>query len=209
MSYQVAPRCEIRLELAGVRSLDEMAATWLSSAIEGARSNFRATKKRPRAADHNALLGDIEKKAKKLTKRIERLRRYPASWRAFWRSPAFGPVRFNRVELAQVVSALESIERAAKAARDDRKGRRPEVGKQHVVDLALAFFVRFSPHRPSGTPTGTFAAFAQAFYKVVTGLGPDQHGELTRQIRQAVKRHLPIERERIERKSAQKSRHPS
>jgi hypothetical protein len=55
-----------------------------------------------------------------------------------------------------------------------------------VVDLAFAFFVRFSVHEPSGTATGAFAKFARKFYAHVTGVDPEQHRGLDRQIRQAV-----------------------
>ena len=193
------------LQLAGVCASDRQAASWLSAAVEGAQSSYGAAKQRPLAADHNALLADIEKSAKELTKRIERLRRYPASWRAFWRSSVFGPVHFDRMEVDEVLSALKSIIIAAESAKDRRQGRRGEVGKQHVADLAFAFFVRFSPHAPSGTRTGAFATFARAFYAAVTGATPEEHGGLERQIRQAVTR-LAIERQRAGRNSVKKPR---
>ena len=90
--------------------------------------------------------------------------------------------------MREVLSTLKTIMRAADAAKDRRQGRRREVGKQHVVNLAFAFFVRFSPHRPSGTPTGAFAGFARTFYVAVTGVDPEEHGGLDRQIRQALTR---------------------
>jgi hypothetical protein len=184
------------LRLAGVPPSDKKATAWLSEAIEGARSSYRAANKRPLAADHNELLADIEKSAKELSKRIRRLGRHPFTWRAFWRSGAFGPVYLNRFEVPEVLSTLEKVVNAADAAKDRRKGRRREVGKQHVVDLAFAFFVRFSPHGPSGTATSAFAKFAREFYAAVTGVDPEQHRGLDRQIRQVVMR-LPIERERL------------
>jgi hypothetical protein len=196
------------LQLAGVPPSDKMAAAWLSEAIKGARSFYRIAEERPLAADHNELLADIETTAKELTKRIERLRRHPVSWRAFWRSSAFGPVHLDRVEVRKVLSALEKIGAAAGAAKDRRQGRQREVGKQHIVDLAFGFLVRFSRHRPSGTPTGAFATFAREFYSAATGFDPEQHGGLDRQIRQAAMR-LPIERERAQRKSVEKPRHSS
>jgi hypothetical protein len=142
------------LQIAGVPPSDKKAAAWLRQALAGARSSYEAAEKRPIAADHNALLADIEKTAKELIKRIERLRRHPASWYAFWRSNPFGPVHLDRVELREALSTLENIVSAADAAKDRRQGRRGETGKKHVADLAFAFFVRFSPHRPSGTPPG-------------------------------------------------------
>ncbi len=196
------------LKLAGVSLSHKAAVTWLSEAIAGARHNYAAAKERPLPVDHNELLAAIEKSAKKLIKGIERLRRHPASQRAFWHSSVFGPVYLDRVELSEVLSTLENIALAADMAKDRRQGRRREVGKQHVVDLAFSFFVRFSPHGPSGTSTGAFATFAREFYTAVTGSPPKEHGGLERQIRQAVTR-LPIERERTQRKSVEKPRHPS
>jgi hypothetical protein len=91
---------------------------------------------------------------------------------------------------------LKEIERAAQTAKDERKGRPREIGKQRVVDLAFAFFVRHSPRKPSGTPTGPFATFAREFYSVTMKLRPDDDdADLDRQIREAIKQ-LPIEQER-------------
>ena len=91
---------------------------------------------------------------------------------------------------------LEKVVNAADASKDPERGRRREAGKQHAVDRALGFFDRFSPLEPSGTPTGAFAQFAREFYSAVTGVDPDKHRGLDRQITQAVKR-LPIERKRL------------
>ena len=113
-------RTQLLLQLAGVPPSDKKAVAWLSQAIEGARSYYRIAKERPLAADHNELLADIEATAKELTKRIERLRRHPVSWRAFWRSRAFGPVHLDRVEVREVLSALEKIVGAAGTAKDHR-----------------------------------------------------------------------------------------
>jgi len=191
------------LQFAGVPASDKKATAWLSNALDGVRPNDRAGK-RPLPADHNALLTDIGKSAKKLIKRLERLRRYPSSRQIFWRSRAFGPVHNDRVEVREVLSVLENIVLAVDLTKDRRRGRRRETRKQQVIDLAFAFFVRFSPHRPSGTPTGAFATFARAFYSVATGADPEQHVGLDRQIRQAQKR-LSIERQRAQRMSAEKS----
>src|SRR5215470_15768175 len=128
------------LKLSGVLPSDEKAeeaAAWLSAAIDGARPLLKIAKELLPAAEHNELLADIETTAKKLIKRIERLRRYPASWRAFWRSSAFGPVYLDRVEVKDVTSALERVIRAAATAKDPRQGRRREVDKQNIVNLAL------------------------------------------------------------------------
>jgi hypothetical protein len=86
-------------------------------------------------------------------------------------------------------------------AKDPRQGRRREAGKQHMVDQAFAFFVRFSPQQPSGTPTGAFARFAGEFYSGAIGIDPDEQIGLDRQIRQALTR-LSIVRAR--RKSGEK-----
>ena len=180
---------------------------WLSDAIEGARFTYRHAKKPPLAADHNELLADIEASAKKLIKGITRLRRHPASARAFWRSAVFGPVYFDRVELPEFLSTLKNVVLAADMAKDRRQGRRREAGKQHVVDAAFAFFVRFSPLRPGGSRAGAFSSFSREFYSAAIG-DPDKHRGVDRQIRQALTR-LPIERQRARRKSGEKPRDSS
>ena len=194
------------LQLAGVPASDKKAAAWLNAAIAGAKDNYQAAQQRPLSADHNAMLADIEVAAKKLTKRLERLRRNPVTWRSFWHSSVFGPVLDDRFEVPDVLTALERIIGAAGSAKDARHGRRREVGNQHVVNLALGFFERFSPHRPSGTATGTFAKFAREFYFTAIGVHTKQHGGLDRQIRAAAR--LFTERQ-AQRKSAEKSRQSS
>jgi hypothetical protein len=176
------------LQLANVPPSDATAASWLAAAIEGARSNYRAAKQRVLAADRNDLLADVEKSANELIKRIQRLKRQPLSQRAFWHSRAFGPVYGDRVEIREILSVLDKIVRAADGAKDRRKGRPSEVGKQHVTNLAFGFFVKFSTYRPSGTPTGPFAKFAHGFYAAVTNVSAEKDGGLDRQIRQAMKR---------------------
>ena len=71
-----------------------------------------------------------------------------------------------------------------------------------MVDMALAFFDRFSARTLSGTPTGAFAKFTREFYVAVTGVDPEDHSGLDRQIREAVRRQS-IERPRAQRKSLQ------
>ena len=194
------------LQLAGVPASDKKAAAWLKAAIAGAKENYQAAQERPLSADHNAMLADIEVAAKKLTKRLERLRQHPVTRRSFWHSSAFGPVLYDRFEIPDVLTALESIIGAAGSAKDRRPGRRREAGNQHVVNLALGFFERFSPHRPSGTTTGVFAKFAREFYFTAIGVHAKQHGGLDRQIRAAAR--LFTDRQ-AQRKSAQKSRQSS
>ena len=70
------------LKLAGVSPSDKKAAAWLSEAIEAARHNYSAAKQRPLAADHNALLADIEASAKKLIKGIDAAPTSPGLLRA-------------------------------------------------------------------------------------------------------------------------------
>src|SRR5262245_6500427 len=96
---------------------------------------------------------------------------------------------------------------AADMAKDRLQGRRREAGKQHVVDMALGFFHRFSPHSPSGTPTGAFATFAREFYSAAIGSDPERYGGLDRQIRQAARSF--IKRQPAQRKSVKKPRHSS
>jgi hypothetical protein len=203
------------LQLAGAPASDERAMSWLRDALVAAQAFNRAAKQRPLSADHNDLLADVAKKARELAKQLQRLRRQPNSWHAFWRSVepqtassftrravaeddvkrAFRePVDRARVGADEVLSILKNVERAAQTARDRRKGRPRVVGKQHVVDLAFAFFVRYSPLEPSGTPTGTFARFARAFYAAAIKLDPDDDDGLDRQIRTASA--SPVERER-------------
>src|SRR5947199_7387356 len=55
---------------------------------------------------------------------------------------------------------------------------------KHGANDAFAFFVQFSPHRPSGTTTGAFARFARTLYAAVTGVTLEDHGGLVRPIRQ-------------------------
>src|SRR5262245_10454376 len=199
MTSNLPPAMGELLRLAGVPPSNRKAVAWLNDAIDQARSRYRVAKQRPLPADHNALLADIDKSAKKLTKRIERLRRHPIPWHAFWRSSVFGPVHHNRVEIPVVLSTLEKVVTASGTAKDPGKGRRREFGKQRVVDMAFSFFVRFSAHKPSGTPTGAFDKFAREFYFAVTGVDPEKRGGgLDRQIRQAVKRQS-IERQRAQR----------
>jgi hypothetical protein len=201
MSTDLAENDILRLlQIAGVPASNKGAAAWLQRAMEGAQSSYRAAEHRPAPAEHNSLLDDIGSSATKLSKRIERLRQFPATWRAFWRSSPFGPVYNNRVELLEIIAMLETIATAADAAKDRRTGRPPATGKQHVVDLALAFFVRFSPQNSSGTASGAFSNFAHAFYTAVTGDNGEKQGGLDRQIRRAAKRSS-IERARLQRKS--------
>src|SRR5262249_60941326 len=75
VTSNLPPAMEELLRLAGVPPSNRKAMAWLNDAIDQARSRYRVAKQRPLPADHNALLADIDKSAKKLTKQIERLRR--------------------------------------------------------------------------------------------------------------------------------------
>jgi hypothetical protein len=101
----------------------------------------------------------------------------------------------GRVEPDEILSTIKNLECAALAAKDPRTGRPRVVKKQQVVDQAFAFFVRFSPLAPSGTPTGPFARFARAFYAAAVKDDADDDGSLDRQIRVAMKL-FPVEQER-------------
>jgi hypothetical protein len=175
------------LQLAGVHDSDKKAVAWLEAAIAGANHNYQAAQTRPHARDHNEWLAEIERAAKKLNKTLERLRKRHTAYRGFWHSSAFGPVFSDRFEIKEVRETIDKIIRAANEAKDPRKGRGRQTGKQHVVDLALGFFERFSPHNPSGTTTGKFSKFARKFYSAATGRDPETDG-LDRQIRHAVGR---------------------
>src|SRR5262249_47992918 len=95
MTSNLPPAMGELLRLAGVPPSNRKAVAWLNDAIDQARSRYRVAKQRPLPADHNALLADIDKSAKKLTKQIERLRWHSVPWYAFWRSSVFGPVHHN------------------------------------------------------------------------------------------------------------------
>jgi uncharacterized protein YukE len=131
------------LQLAGVHDSDKKAVAWLEAAIAGANHNYQAAQTRPHARDHNEWLAEIERAAKKLNKTLERLRKRHTAYRGFWHSSAFGPVFSDRFEIKEVRETIDKIIRAANEAKDPRKGRGRQTGKQHVVDLALGFFERF------------------------------------------------------------------
>src|SRR5262249_6440817 len=93
---RVATEIKQLLELAHVPSSDKRARSWLETALDAARVSERAVQ-RPLPADHNDRLADVAKKAKALAKQLQRLRRHPHSWHAFWRSFEALPARpFHR-----------------------------------------------------------------------------------------------------------------
>ena len=97
------------LKLAGVLPSDKVGWTWLSEAIDGARSSYPTAKQRPLAADHNALLTEIKKSAKDTT---QRLNGFADTQPPGARSGALRPsVLFivDRVEVRGVLSALEVL----------------------------------------------------------------------------------------------------
>lgn len=91
------------------------------------------------------------------------------------------------------MSSLKNIHRAARKARVSRTGRPPNLRKQHIVDLALAFWARFSTAKPSSDVNSSFRLFAERFFEHSTGLSVDDKGHgINRQITAALKR-LPVE----------------
>jgi hypothetical protein len=206
--HPVAAEPETRrlLRLADIPQSDQKAAAWLTAALVGARGSDRAARQRPLVADHNDRLATLAKSAKTLRLQLQRLQAQPYTWDAFWQSVEPVVARVHRVAAdatltgvlkparppgdREVLAILNSIERAARRAKLRQMGRPRELATQHVVDLAFAFFVRYSPIPPSGTPSGRFATFARAFYAEALNLDPDDDdkGELNRQIRTAARR---------------------
>jgi hypothetical protein len=87
------------------------------------------------------------------------------------------------------------IRDAARNARI-RTGRPRKFRKQQIVDLALAFCVRFSPKNPSSDANNFFPAFAERFFELATGSSVEGKGQgIERQVKVALKR-LPAEKER-------------
>jgi hypothetical protein len=127
------------------------------------------------------------------------LKRQPHAYSDFWSYPGFGPVFDSRFERPRVISDLKDIRTAAHRARSRQTGRPPDRRKQHIVNLALAFWVRFSRVKASSDVGNSFISFAERFFEHATKLSVDERGHgITRQIRAALKR-LPTEMERTTR----------
>jgi hypothetical protein len=180
------------LGLACVSVADPAARRWMGEALAAARATATG-EPRPSPAEHNAPLDTIERAAVRLIAGLDELRRHSHAHGNFWRFAAFGPVRDSRIERADVTSALENIRHAARKARVGGTGRPPNFRKQHIVDLALAFWARFSTARPSSDVNNFFLPFAERFYELSTGSSLEEKGHgIGRQINGALHR-LPIE----------------
>lgn len=184
------------MELAGVSAADHKARGWIGSALAASRA-LAAQEPRPSPAKHNAPLNAIERAADRLTTALIALRRHhPQAHGDFWRSATLGPVRDGNFEAPAVMATVKNIRRAACRARIIQTGRPRDYRKQHVVDLALAFWARFSPERPSSDAKNQFVDFASVFYERATGLSIEGKGHgIERQIKVALRR-LPIEGQR-------------
>ena len=189
------PLIDELLGLARVSIADSAARRWIGDALAAARATA-ASKSRPSPAEHNAPLATIERATDRLIAALDELRSHPHAHGNFWRFAAFGPIRASKVERADVMSALKNIRHAARNARVRRTGRPPDFRKQQIVDLALAFWARFSTARPSRDVNNLFLNFAEQFFERSIGLSVDDKGHgIGRQIQVALHR-LPIEMER-------------
>jgi hypothetical protein len=183
------------LRLARVSTPNPAARRWIGDALAAARAHA-AGEPRPSPAIHNAPLDQIQRATDRLMAALDELRRHPHAYGSFWRFAAFGPVRADKFERADVMSALKNIRDAARNMRVSKTGRPPDFRKQHIVDWALAFCARFSNARPSSDVKNFFPLFAERFFECSTGLSVENKGHgISRQIRVALKR-LPIEMER-------------
>lgn len=137
-------------------------------------------------ADDDEHLDELAEKARNLLGRLRALRGRPYQHLAFWENAAFGqpkPEHYMRpldatlpietttgLERGNVVQALRSIIDAAKGAKANRSANRRKMRhKEHVVESAALFWLCYSPHEISGTATGKFYVFAEAFYIAATG----------------------------------------
>ena len=190
-------RIDALLTTARVPTPNAAARRWLRDALETARS-IHAGAASPRPAEHNAPLDAVRKAADRLSAALARLKNHPHSHRNFWRHAAFGPIRGDIFERPDVLATVEAIARAAREGRLRRIGRPPDRRKQHIVDLALGFCVRFSPKNVSRDVNNFFPQFAGQFFQEATGVSIDVKGQgIERQINAALRR-LPIQVERAE-----------
>jgi hypothetical protein len=192
------------LRLAGVSTEYSAARRWLASALAAPRGTLEprlvatgATPiPQPSPAKHNAPLDKLERASDRLIAALEQLRHHPHAHASFWRFAAFGPVYASEFERAGVIPTLTNIRDAARNARVSKIGRPRNFSKQQIVDLALAFCVRFSPNRPSSDVNNFFPCFAERFFELSTETSVEGQGHgITRQVKVALKR-LPLEMER-------------
>jgi hypothetical protein len=183
------------LRLARASMADSAARRWIRDALVAAQA-IAARERRPPPATHNAPLDRIERCTDQLISAIDELRRHPDAHGTFWSFAALGPICASTFERPDVMSALNNIRQAARNARVSRTGRPPDVRKQRIVGLALAFCARFSTARPSADVNNFFPLFAERFFEYSTGSSIEHRGRgIGRQITVALRR-LPIERER-------------
>lgn len=191
------------LELAGVAPTErEEARTWLVDALDRAHvvppqqktttlglalARFLDPDLTPNDADKH--LEELKKLAENLLKQLKELRQRPYQHMAFWGCATFGEAKHQYLrnidptlpigtetglERGGVVQALQSVVVAAeKAKRRPRTNRPRKYRKRTLVKNAAYFWDRFSPHPFSGTKTGDFHHFAEAFYRVATGKEED------------------------------------
>jgi hypothetical protein len=183
------------LKLAGVSTGDSEARAWIESALAASRA-LAAQEARPSPAKHNAPLNAIERATDRLIAALNALKCHGHAHGDFWRAATFGPVRDANFEAPAVMAIVKNIRHAARSARMTQTGRPRNYRKQHLVDLALAFWARFSPDRPSSDEQNKFVDFASLFYEQATGVSVEHKGHgIDRQIKVALRR-LPIEGQR-------------
>lgn len=131
---------------------------------------------------------DLSKIARKLLEQLRALRSHPYQHLTFWANDAFGPIEpalYHRsldgtlpietevgLERTEIIQALQSIIAAAADTRKlaKRPANRPRRRhKDKVVETAALFWLQHSPNEISGTVTGKFHEFAEAFYEAATG----------------------------------------
>ena len=101
----------------------------------------------PTPAQYNKPLVAVEEAAQRLAAAIRSLKGTPHAYWAFCRLWSRGPVHNNQFEGRDILPDLEAIGAAASKARIKKTGRPRNLRKQQIVDLALAFCVRFSAAR--------------------------------------------------------------
>ena len=173
------------LHLAGVSAENADARRWLRDALEAARSRRQSP---PTPAQHNKPLVAVEEAAQRLAAAIRSLKGTPHAYWDFCRLWSRGPVHNNQFEGRDILADLKAIGAAAIKARIKKTGRPRNLRKQQIVDLALAFCVRFSVARPSRDANNYFPAFAERFVELATGLSAESKGQgIGRQIEKALK----------------------
>lgn len=179
------------LDIAGVDRSNEDARTRLQMALDFLP--HPDAKARPTGRDWNDPLKEISEQAEELSDSLRKLRLQRHQHVDFWSFEQFGDVDFadpapdyhaageTGLERGGVLSMLERIAAAAKAAQRQDKGRPADKRKRRTVEAAANFLQRFCPEAPlSGTPTGLFREFATAFYEAVYG----GRAELDRMVRE-------------------------